>query len=150
MDLFYQRIADNLAPIGPRPSSTADEYFIFCVGQDEYTIDHFKRWSLENDVMVKPLIGQYHGHIENAFIANMNDYQRLKRWFATQESVLLLGRREMEVREATMEYQPTQYEPEGKQVKFGKFKRVAKRVALQHDSWTFDHFTGNYYIVDKD
>ena len=138
---LHERVIENMMAVDVRPSSRPDEYFIFCVGQTPDRLNAFKHWVYEEGIGCKPLIGSYQNQIEHSFIANQKDFDRIKPWIHDQETVLLLGTRGWQVREATLQYVAT-----GRSKAVGRFKAVTAMEALAQDSWTLDPFTGQYYV----
>lgn len=143
MELLHNRVVENMIARDVRASSSPDEYFVFCVGTDPVKQGEFKRWAYAEDIGIKPLIGSYRGQLEHSFIANMNDFDRIKPWLNLQESVLLLGSaNHWNVREASMKYLATDSTE-----LIGRLKSVTPLEAVRNDSWTYDPYTNQFFIV---
>jgi len=136
------RNAEQRAAAGIWPQSSANKYFIFCVGQDFIKVHAFMSFAANNDIRVKPLVGMYKGQSERSFIANMNDYPEIEPWLVAEESILILGR-------CNGQGEPTatlHYLSSNENVHMGRLVQVSRTAALRHDSWTFCPIIGCYYV----
>lgn len=123
--------------------SSAAQYFIYCVGQNPIQTNAFMCWAYNNDVSIKPLLGQYKGQSERSFISRMDQFDLIQPWLRREESYLCLrSMRGADDPLATLHYLSTDTTEE-----LGYLRQVPRHVAFKCDSWTLDPLTGCYYAV---
>lgn len=141
----YQSLMNNVrraAGGGIWPHSSANHYFIFCVGQSLVKVNAFMSWAANNDIGVKPLFGKYKGQSERSFIANWDSYGDIKPWLKAEESILILGASNTKGQPiARLHYLST-----GEEVPMGRMVQVTRDEAMAQDSWTICPLTKCYYI----
>ncbi len=140
-DVLISRASER-ASGGIWPHSSANHYFIFCVGQSLVKVNAFMSWAVNHDVRVKPLYGKYRGQQERSFIANLDDLAIIRPWLVKEESILLVGQSDKHGHpKATLEYLAT-----GVQEELGRLVQVPRDVAIAQDSWTFCPLMKVYYV----
>lgn len=122
--------------------SSADQYFIYCVGQSPIIINAFMTWAYNRQIGLKPLVGMYKGQPERSFVSNLADLDTLSPWLQRQETILVLGQCNSDNQpSATLKYLET-----GILEPLGHLKPVTAAVALTNDSWTYDPAFKAHYI----
>lgn len=92
-----------------------------------------------NLIPFKAVNGCYKGIKERAYVTLAGYGVRALGILDKQESVLLLGKRQGDIRKARLQYS------DGRVVEIGDFTESTKDAALKQDGYTEDN--GNYYIV---
>lgn len=124
------------------PHSSANQYFIFCVGKSLVKVNAFMAFAVSNDIGVKPLFGKYKGQSERSFIANWSNFETIKPWLEAEESILILGRSNTKGEPlARLHYLST-----GENVPLGRMVQVTRDEAMAEDSWTFCPLNKAYYL----
>ncbi|MGR3504932.1 MAG: hypothetical protein ACU0B7_03565 [Paracoccaceae bacterium] len=122
--------------------SSADRYFIYCVGRSPIIINAFMTWAFDREIGLKPLVGMYKGQSERSFLSNLDQLETISPWLQRQETILELGQCNSNNQpSATLKYLQT-----GVLEPLGHLKPVTAKVALTHDSWTYDPAFKAHYI----
>lgn len=127
---------------GIHPQSSAETFFVFCVGQSIPVINAFKSAMAHAGIIVKPLMGKYKGQSEYSFVASMDNYRAIEPWLNEEESILHIHSFNSDgVPKATLLYLK-----EGRREELGRMFPVSRDVALACDSYTYDPWYNNYFI----
>jgi hypothetical protein len=124
------------------PHSSANTYFIYCVGQSLVKINAFKAAMTHSKITAKPLLGRYKGQDERSFISSMSNYDAIAPWLNAEESILHIHSFDARDRpKATLRYLAN-----GAAEYLGRLVPVERSVALRADSYTYDITYKTYFI----
>ncbi|MEP3893195.1 MAG: hypothetical protein ABJN52_04280 [Litorimonas sp.] len=128
------------------PHSSANSYFIYCVGQCPIKISAFKSAMVQSNICAKPLLGRYQGQDEQSFISSLKNLETIAPWLVAEESILLIHDFDSRDRpKATLKYLAS-----GEEHYVGKMVAVSRSVALRQANFTYDITYKNYFVCQSE
>ena len=126
------------------PVVDGQSYVIFCIGDNQHTIQAFHTWMAMQGIPYKPLLGCRNGKSEQSFGVREADFWKVHHWTKQQENILLIGPRDMRGRRsATLRFQ------NGMEIDFGVMLSCSRDHAFALPSWTYDPTQQAYFVCSK-